>query len=237
MKLSHFTKILIYVKIKLCLLFSQSCKLFLIPSVMICFCYNMSNLVPYVIEQSSRGERSYDIYSRLLKDRIIFLSTEFDDNMASLIVAQLLFLESEDPDKDIYLYINSPGGSVVDGLGVIDTMNFIPCDVMTTCIGMAASMGAVLLSNGAKGKRFVLPHSRVMIHSVWSGFRGHTADMKIEMEQTLRCQEDVYNILSENTGHSFEEIEKLCDRDKWFIGQEAVELGIADTLLIKSKTE
>lgn len=193
-------------------------------------------LTPYILEERKLNVTQMDVFSRLLFDRIIYFNGEVDEDSCNTVVAQLLYLSSVD-NRDISLYINSPGGSVVDGLGVIDTMNFIPCDVMTTCIGMAASMGAVLLSNGAKGKRFVLPHSRVMIHSVWGGFRGHTADMKIEMEQTLRYQEDVYKILSENTGHSFEEIEKLCDRDKWFIGQEAVELGIADTLLIKSKTE
>lgn len=193
-------------------------------------------LTPYILEERKLNVTQMDVFSRLLFDRIIYFNGEVDEESCNTVVAQLLYLSSVD-NRDISLYINSPGGSVVDGLGIIDTMNFIPCDVMTTCIGMAASMGAVLLSNGTKGKRFVLPHSRVMIHSVWSGFRGHTADMKIEMEQTLRCQEDVYNILSENTGRSFEEIEKLCDRDKWLIGEEAVEMGIADKLLIRSKSE
>jgi ATP-dependent Clp protease protease subunit len=146
--------------------------------------------------------------------------------------AELLYLDSVD-NRDINLYINSPGGSVVDGLSVIDTMNFIKSDVSTTCMGMAASMGSVLLSNGTKGKRFVLPHSRVMIHSVASGFQGHTADVRIEMEQTERCQKDVYQILADNTGHTFEEMEKLCDRDNWFIGDEAVNnLHIADKVIV-----
>jgi ATP-dependent Clp protease protease subunit len=151
-----------------------------------------------------------------------------------IMIAQLLYLNSVD-NRDISIYINSPGGDVVSGLSLIDTINYIESDVSTVCLGMAASMGAVILSCGANGKRFVLPHSRVMIHSVSSGFEGHTADIKIEMEQTLKCQEDIYKILSENCGKPFEEIESLCDRDNWFIGKEAIDLGIADKVLIKSK--
>lgn len=195
-----------------------------------------SHLTPYILEERQLNVATFDVFSRLMYDRIIYFTGEVNDDTCNTAIAQLLYLSSVD-DRDINMYINSPGGSVVDGLGLIDTMNYINCNVSTTCIGMAASMGAVLLSCGEKGKRFVLPHSRVMIHSVSSGFRGHTADIKIEMEQTLRCQEDLYKILSANTGHSFEEIEKLCDRDKWFIGEEAVELGIADKVLIKTKKD
>ena len=193
-----------------------------------------NSLIPYVVEQTSRGERSYDIFSRLLKDRIIFLSEDVNHVTASLVVAQLLFLESEDPDKEICLYINSPGGSISDGMAIVDTINYIKCPVSTICVGMAASMGAVLLSWGEKGKRFVLPHSRVMIHQVSSMTRGTVADMKIALEQSLRCEDDVYKILAENTNKSVEEIRELCDRDNWFIGQEAVELGIVDKVLTKN---
>lgn len=190
-------------------------------------------LTPYILEERQLNVATFDVFSRLMYDRIIYFTGEVNEDSCNTAVAQLLYLSSVD-ERDINMYINSPGGSVVDGLGLIDTMNYIPCDISTTCIGMAASMGAVLLSNGKKEKRFVLPHSRVMIHSVSSGFEGHTADIKIEMEQTLRCQEDVYNILATNTEHTFEEIERLCDRDKWFIGQEAVDLGIADKVLIRA---
>ena len=190
-------------------------------------------LTPYILEERQLNVATFDVFSRLMYDRIIYFTGEVNEDSCNTAVAQLLYLSSVD-ERDINMYINSPGGSVVDGLGLIDTMNYIPCDISTTCIGMAASMGAVLLSNGKKEKRFVLPHSRVMIHSVSSGFKGHTADIKIEMEQTLRCQEDVYNILAKNTEHTFEEIERLCDRDKWFIGQEAVDLGIADKVLIRA---
>jgi len=191
-------------------------------------------LTPYILEERQLNVTQMDVFSRLMYDRIICFTGEVNEESCNTAIAQLLYLSSTD-ERDISMYITSGGGSVVDGLGLIDTMNYINCDISTTCIGMAASMGAVLLSNGAKGKRFVLPHSRVMIHSVSSGFRGHTADIKIEMEQTLRCQDDLYKILSENCGKSFEEIEALCDRDKWFIGKEAVDLGIADKVLIKSK--
>lgn len=191
---------------------------------------------PTVIEERPSAQRitEINVFSTLIKDRILFLNGEVEDVACSTLIAQLLYLSSVD-NRDISMYINSPGGDVVSGLGVIDTMNFIPCDISTTCVGMAASMGAVLLSCGTKGKRFVLPHSRVMIHSVSSGFKGHTADIKIEMEQTLRCQEDLYKILAENMGKSYEEIEKLCDRNKWFIGQEAVDIHLADKVLEKAK--
>lgn len=191
-------------------------------------------LTPYILEERQLNVATFDVFSRLMYDRIIYFSNSVDSDTCNTAIAQLLYLSSVD-ERDINIYINSPGGSVVDGLGLIDTMNYINCDITTTCIGMAASMGAVLLSNGTKGKRFVLPHSRVMIHSVSSGFHGHTADIKIEMEQTMRCQNDVYNILAENTDKTIEEIEKLCDRDNWFIGQEAVDLNIADKVLINSK--
>ncbi len=191
---------------------------------------------PTVIEERPSAQRitEINVFSTLIKDRILFLNGEVEDVACSTLIAQLLYLSSVD-NRDISMYINSPGGDVVSGLGVIDTMNFIPCDISTTCVGMAASMGAVLLSCGTKGKRYVLPHSRVMIHSVASGFKGHTADIKIEMEQTLRCQDDLYKILAENTGKPYEEIEKLCDRNKWVIGQEAVDIGLADKVLEKAK--
>ena len=189
-------------------------------------------LTPYILEERQLNVTQMDIFSRLLFDRILYFTGEVNQATCDTMNAELLYLDSVD-NRDINLYINSPGGSVVDGLSVIDTMNFIKSDVSTTCMGMAASMGSVLLSNGAKGKRFVLPHSRVMIHSVASGFQGHTADVRIEMEQTERCQKDVYQILADNTGHTFEEMEKLCDRDNWFIGDEAVNnLHIADKVIL-----
>ena len=192
---------------------------------------------PTIIEQRDSAMRinEMNVFSRLIQDRILFLSGEVDSIAMDTMIAQMLYLNSVD-HRDISLYINSPGGDVLSGLSLIDTMNFIESEVATTCLGMAASMGAVLLSCGVKGKRFVLPHSRVMIHSVSSGFKGHTADIKIEMEQTLRCQKDLYNILANNCEKSYEEIEKLCDRDNWFIGEEAVnELKIADKVLIKEE--
>jgi ATP-dependent Clp protease protease subunit len=189
-------------------------------------------LTPYILEERQLNVTQMDIFSRLLFDRILYFTGEVNQSTCDTMNAELLYLDSVD-NRDINLYINSPGGSVVDGLSVIDTMNFIKSDVSTTCMGMAASMGSVLLSNGTKGKRFVLPHSRVMIHSVASGFQGHTADVRIEMEQTERCQKDVYQILADNTGHTFEEMEKLCDRDNWFIGDEAVNnLHIADKVIV-----
>jgi len=196
----------------------------------------VESVYPTIIEERDSAMRvsEMNVFSRLIQDRILFLSGQVDAQTMDIMIAQLLYLNSVD-NRDISIYINSPGGDVVSGLSLIDTINYIESDVSTVCLGMAASMGAVILSCGAKGKRFVLPHSRVMIHSVSSGFKGHTADIKIEMEQTLKCQEDIYKILSENCGKPFEEIEVLCDRDKWFIGKEAVDLGIADKVLIKSK--
>lgn len=191
-----------------------------------------NSLTPVVLEERKMNVAAMDIYSRLLYDRIIYFGSVFDSDTCNLAIAQLLYLNSLD-ERNINIYINSPGGSVVDGLGIIDTINFINSKVTTTCIGEAASMGAVLLSCGEKGNRFVLPHSRVMIHQVSSGMKGTLADMKIELEQTERCKKDIYNILASNMNKSFEEIEQLCDRNNWFIGQEAIDLGIADKMLVK----
>ena len=191
-----------------------------------------NSLTPVVLEERKMNVVAMDVYSRMLYDRIIYFGHEFNQDTCNLLNAQLLYLSSLD-ERDINIYINSPGGSVVDGLSSIDVMNFIPNNVSTTCIGMAASMGAVLLSCGEKGKRFVLPHSRVMIHQVSSGMRGTFSDMKIEMEQTERCRNDVYKLLADNMGKTFEEVEVLCDRNNWFIGQEAVDLGIVDKVLTK----
>lgn len=195
---------------------------------------NKNMVYPTIIEERNSSVRATEmnVFSRLIQDRIIFLSGQVDSITMDTMVAQMLYLNSVD-HRDINLYINSPGGDVVSGLSLIDTMNFIESEVSTTCLGMAASMGAVLLSCGSKGKRYVLPHSRVMIHSVSSGFQGHTADVKIEMEQTLKCQEDLYRILAENCGKSFEQIEHDCDRNNWFIGNEAVSYGLADKVLKK----
>lgn len=193
---------------------------------------NSNILTPYILEERTLNVSSLDIYSRLLYDRILYFGHEVNAESCNVAIAQLLFLDSVNGNT-INFYINSGGGSVIDGLGLIDTMNIIQSPISTTCVGMAASMGAVLLSCGEKGKRFVLPHSRVMIHQVSSGMRGTLSDMKIELEQTERCKKDIYQILAENTGKTFDEIEMLCDRDNWFIGQEAVELGIADKVLTK----
>lgn len=195
-----------------------------------------NSMTPCILEERQMNVVAFDVFSRLLYDRIIYFAGEVNSTNCDTAIAQLLYLSSVD-NRDINMYVNSPGGSVYDGLGVVDTMNFVNCDIATICVGMAASMGSVLLSNGTKGKRYILPHGRVMIHSVISGFKGHTADVKIEMEQTVRCQDDVYRILSENTGRSFEEIEAMCDRDRWFIGSEAVDLGIVDNVLTKDKKE
>ena len=195
-----------------------------------------NHLTPYILEERQLNVATFDVFSRLMYDRIIYFTGVVNSETCDTAIAQLLYLSSVD-ERDINMYINSPGGSVVDGLGLIDTMNYINCDIATTCIGMAASMGSVLLSNGAKGKRFVLPHSRVMIHQVSSSQSGTLADLEIEIEQTRRCKNDVYKILADNTGHTFEEMEKLCDRNNWFIGQEAVDLGIADKVLISDKKE
>ena len=193
-------------------------------------CSDMS-LVPYVIEQTSRGERSYDIYSRLLKERIIFLGEEVNDVTASLVVAQLLFLESEDPDKDVHLYINSPGGSIPAGMAIYDTMKFIKCDVSTICIGMAASMGAFLLSGGTKGKRLALPNAEIMIHQPSGGAQGQATEIEIAAEHILRTKKKLNTILSENTGQPYETIVKDTERDNWLTAQEALEYGLIDKVM------
>lgn len=185
-------------------------------------------LVPTVVEQTSRGERAYDIYSRLLKERIIFLADEVNDTTASLVIAQLLFLESEDPSKDISLYINSPGGSVSAGFGIYDTMNYIKCDVSTICVGMAASMGAFLLAGGAKGKRIALPNSEIMIHQPLGGTQGQATDMKIHTDHIIRTREKLNRILSENTGKPLEEIERDTERDNFLSAEQALEYGLID---------
>ncbi len=190
-------------------------------------------LIPMVVEQSERGERSYDIYSRLLKERIIFLGDEINDDVASLVVAQLLFLESEDPDADISLYINSPGGSISAGLAIYDTMNYIKPDVSTICVGMAASMAAFLLSSGAKGKRFVLPNAEVMIHQPLGGMQGQAEDIKIHADHILKIREKMNRILAENTGKSLRQVAKDTDRDNFLSAEEAVKYGLADKVVIK----
>ena len=192
-------------------------------------------LVPMVVEQTGRGERSYDIFSRLLKDRITMLSGEVNDDSANLIVAQLLFLESEDPDKDIYLYINSPGGSVTAGMGILDTMNYIKCDVSTICVGMAASMGALLFSSGAKGKRFILPNAEVMIHQPLGGFQGQATDIDIHAKRILKMKENLNKILAENTGKPYEVICADVERDNFFDADEAVAYGLADKVITKNE--
>ncbi|MCR4792321.1 MAG: ATP-dependent Clp endopeptidase proteolytic subunit ClpP [Lachnospiraceae bacterium] len=191
----------------------------------------MSSLVPYVIEQTSKGERSYDIYSRLLKDRIIFLGDEVNDDTASIVVAQLLFLEAEDPEKDIHLYINSPGGSVTAGMAIYDTMHYIKSDVSTVCIGMAASMGAFLLAGGAKGKRYILPNAEVMIHQPSGGARGQASEIEIAAKNILRTKEKLNRILAENTGKTYEQMCIDTDRDNWMTAQEAVEYGLVDSVI------
>ena len=191
------------------------------------------SLVPYVIEQTSRGERSYDIYSRLLKDRIIFLGEEVNDVSASVIVAQLLFLEAEDPEKDIHLYINSPGGSVTAGKGISDTMQFIKCDVSTTCIGMAASMGAFLLAGGAKGKRYALPNAEIMIHQPSGGAQGQATDIKIVADHILKTRTKLNKILAENTGQDLSVIEVDTERDNYMSAEEAKAYGLIDEVIIK----
>ncbi|MEF3317774.1 ATP-dependent Clp endopeptidase proteolytic subunit ClpP [Peptoniphilus grossensis] len=190
-------------------------------------------LVPMVVEQTNRGERSYDIYSRLLKDRIIFASGEVNDVMADLIVAQLLFLESEDPNKDIQLYINSPGGSVSAGFAIYDTMNYIKPDVSTICIGMAASMGAFLLASGAKGKRFALPNSDIMIHQPSGGAQGQASDIQINAEKILKIRQKLNEILAERTGQDLEKIERDTDRDYWLSSEEAKKYGLIDKVIEK----
>ena len=195
-----------------------------------------SSLVPYVIEQTSRGERSYDIFSRLLKDRIIFLGEDVNPTTSSLIIAQMLFLESEDPDKEIYFYINSPGGSITDGMGIVDTMNYIKCPVSTFCIGMAASMGAVLLSAGEKGKRFATPNSEIMIHQPLiggGGLQGQATEIKIHADHLVRTREKLNKFLSERTGKPLDVIERDTERDNYMTAQEALEYGLIDGIMDK----
>jgi ATP-dependent Clp protease protease subunit len=191
-----------------------------------------ANLVPIVIEQTGRGERAYDIYSRLLRDRIIIVGTPIGDDLANLIVAQLLFLESEDPEKDIYMYINSPGGSVTAGLAIYDTMQYIKPEVSTLCVGQAASMAAWLLAAGAKAKRFALPHARIMIHQPLGGVQGQAADIDIQAREILRLREQLNNILTKHTAQSLKRIEKDTDRDLFMTGKQAVEYGIVDEVIV-----
>jgi ATP-dependent Clp protease protease subunit len=189
--------------------------------------------IPYVIEQTGRGERSYDIYSRLLKDRIIFLGTAIDDVVANLIIAQLLFLQSEDPDKDISIYINSPGGSVTSGLGIYDTIKFLKCDVSTYCVGQAASMGAFLLSAGTKGKRYALPNARIMIHQPWGGFQGQASDIDIHAQEILRLKARLNQLMAEHCGRSVEDISRDTDRDYFMSSEEAKKYGLVDHVVTK----
>ena len=192
-------------------------------------------LVPVVVEQTSRGERSYDIYSRLLNDRIIFLADEVNDTTASLVVAQLLYLEAQDPDKDIYLYINSPGGSISAGMAIYDTMNYIKCDVSTICIGMAASMGAFLLSSGAKGKRFALPNAEVMIHQPLGGMQGQASDIKIHADHIIKIRAKLNKLLSEQTGKPLEVIERDTERDNFMSAEDACSYGLVDKVITKKE--
>ena len=191
-------------------------------------------MIPYVIETTARGERSYDLWSRLLKDRIVFLGTEVDDHVANLIVAQFLFLEKEDPDKDIEFYINSPGGSVYAGLAIYDAMQLVKPQVATTCVGIAASMGAVLLAGGAAGKRSCLPNARVMIHQVSSGFRGTAADINVQVKETNTLMDKLMDILAEHTGKDKEQVRKDCDRDHWMSSEEAKNYGIVDQVITRN---
>lgn len=193
----------------------------------------MSQLVPMVVEQTSRGERSYDIYSRLLKERIIFLVGQVEDHMANLVVAQMLFLESENPDKDIYLYINSPGGSVTAGLSIYDTMQFIKPDVSTLCIGQAASMGALLLAGGAAGKRYALPHARTMIHQPLGGFQGQASDIVLHAKEIVEVRERLNKILSKHTGKTMDEIQNDTDRDNFMNAETSVEYGLIDQVMLE----
>ena len=195
----------------------------------------MNNLIPMVVEQSTRGERAYDIYSRLLKERIIFLGTPIEDTISSLTIAQLLFLESEDPDKDIYLYINSPGGIITSGFGIYDTMQYIKPDVATICMGQAASMGAFLLAGGAKGKRSALPNSRIMIHQPMGGAEGQAADIRIQADEILRMKSQLNKILAKNTGQTVKKIEVDTDRDNFMTANEAKRYGIIDSILTARK--
>ncbi len=194
-------------------------------------------LIPMVVDQTANGERSYDIYSRLLEDRIIFLTGEINDAMANIIVAQMIYLEGKNPDKDIYLYINSPGGSVSAGMAIYDTMNYLKCDVSTICIGLAASMGAFILSSGAKGKRFVLPNSEVMIHQPLGGAQGQASDIAIQAKHIQHIKEKINKILSENTGQPLEKIEKDTDRDNYMTAEEAKKYGLVDKIFVKRANE
>lgn len=196
-----------------------------------------NQLVPIVVEQTGRGERAYDIYSRLLKERIVFIGTPIDDTISSLVIAQLLFLESEDPDKDIHLYVNSPGGSVTAGLAIYDTMQYIRPDVSTICIGMAASMAAVLLAGGAKGKRTALPNARIMIHQPWGGVQGTASDISIQAEEILKTKKRINEILSTHTGRTFEQIQKDTDRDYYLASNEAKDYGLIDIVLTKRSAD
>ncbi len=196
-----------------------------------------NQLVPMVVEQTGRGERAYDIFSRLLKERIVFIGMPIDDTVASLVIAQLLFLESEDPEKDISLYINSPGGSVSSGLAIYDTMQYIRPDVATICIGMAASMGAVLLTAGAKGKRAGLPNSRIMIHQPWGGVQGTASDISIQAEEILRTKKRLNGIIAQHTGRSVDQVEKDTDRDRYMSSEEAKEYGLIDNLFVKKQRD
>ncbi|MEX1140598.1 MAG: ATP-dependent Clp endopeptidase proteolytic subunit ClpP [Bacteroidota bacterium] len=196
--------------------------------------YELYNqLVPIVVEQTGRGERAYDIFSRLLKERIVFIGTPIDDTIASLVIAQLLFLESEDPDKDINVYINSPGGSVTSGLAIYDTMQYIRPDVSTICIGMAASMAAVLLAGGAKGKRTALPNSRIMIHQPWGGVQGTASDISIQAEEILKTKKRINEILAFHTGRTYDQLMKDTDRDYYLAAEESKQYGLIDTVLVK----
>ena len=194
-----------------------------------------SQLIPYVIEQTERGERAYDIYSRLLKDRIIFIGTPITDNVANVVIAQFLFLQSEDPEKDIHLYLNTPGGSITSGLAIYDTMQFVSCDVATYCIGQAASMGAILLAGGTNGKRFVLPHSRVMIHQPWGGVEGTATEVNIHTKEMLRLRKIVNEILSLHTGQPIKKIDKDTERDYFMSAEETVKYGLSDKIIQSEK--
>ena len=197
--------------------------------------FDRSALIPYVVEQTSRGERSYDIFSRLLIDRIVYLGEEVNNATASVVIAQLLFLEAQDPDKDIYFYINSPGGSVSDGLAIYDTMNYIKCDVSTICVGMAASMGAFLLSSGAKGKRYALPNSTIMIHQPSAGTQGQITDMKLHLQYYEKNKERLNHILAANTGKSYEQIVADTERDNFMFAEEALAYGLFDEIVPNKK--
>ena len=194
-------------------------------------------LIPMVVDQTANGERSYDIYSRLLEDRIIFLSGEINDQVANSVVAQLIYLEGKNPDKDIFLYINSPGGSVSAGLAIYDTMNYIKCDVATTCVGLAASMGAFLLSSGAKGKRFALPNAEIMIHQPLGGAQGQASDIEIQAKQIQKIKAKINKIISENTGKPVHQVEKDTDRDHYMSADEALEYGLIDKVYVKRGVE